>query len=364
MKLLFTFLLVLVSLTSSAKSVRNLRRPQDSGIALQLLTPTSQHIFQRHGNEGLVFIKGVFSGGKATQIEARVINEREVFIDWKSLLKPQIGVGEFQGYLTVPQGGWYELQVRLSSEDSVSQVVTCSIGVGDVFLIAGQSNAGNWGSHKTSPTDGQVVAWDGQHWALASDPQPLAMSDGSVLGSPWPSFGDALRPLTQVPIGIVSVPWGGTAVESWLPNSNDQRQLFLRIKNVLAQFENWGGVRAILWHQGEADTYASTPSETYETRLKQVIMATFRETSFPIVWFVAEASYYPTLFMKEKYLAAGEAIVAAQRRVVDGKRVFKGAATDDLTGLRYRKYDFIHMNATGLEIHGKRWAEAVNAVIK
>jgi len=47
-------------------------------------------------------------------------------------------------------------------------------------------------------------------WRPAFDPMPTATGDG---GSPWPAFGDLLVDALDVPVGVISVGWGGTAVQ-------------------------------------------------------------------------------------------------------------------------------------------------------
>ena len=69
--------------------------------------------------------------------------------------------------------------VALSSVDQFA--------VGEVFIVAGQSNAGNYGSEKQVNKTKLVSEFDGKQWNLANDPQLGAGGNG---GSFMPAFGE------------------------------------------------------------------------------------------------------------------------------------------------------------------------------
>jgi hypothetical protein len=46
------------------------------------------------------------------------------------------------------------------------------VGVGEVFVVAGQSNSANHGAEKQVTKTKRVSAFDGTGWQLADDPQP------------------------------------------------------------------------------------------------------------------------------------------------------------------------------------------------
>jgi hypothetical protein len=49
----------------------------------------------------------------------------------------------------VPAGGWYTLGVRATVTGRlVAEVLVERVGVGEVFVVAGQSNAANHGAEK------------------------------------------------------------------------------------------------------------------------------------------------------------------------------------------------------------------------
>ncbi|HWY78714.1 MAG TPA: hypothetical protein VN281_24080, partial [Verrucomicrobiae bacterium] len=57
--------------------------------------------------------------------------------------------GSFRGGITVVAGGWYRLEVRASRKGTeLSRASVEHVGVGEVFVIAGQSNSANYGEER------------------------------------------------------------------------------------------------------------------------------------------------------------------------------------------------------------------------
>ncbi len=245
------------------------------------------------------------------------------------------------------------MTVRRSVAQTVSQA-----GVGEVFAIAGQSNSANHGGTRLTPESDRVVAMDATgFWQPAADPQPIATGDG---GSPWPAFGDRMVEALDVPVGIVSVGWGGTSVGQWLPGAagpDVNGPLYNRLQRVLERLGP-DGVRAVLWHQGESDSLLGTSREAYAATLREVIAHSREDAGYDLLWGIAQAAFLPSTS------ASAEArILAAQLDVIAGDPlVFAGAMTDDLIGSEWR-YDMVHFNEAGLRLHGERWAEAVLPLI-
>ena len=189
---------------------------------------------------------------------------------WTAL--PQFdGKADFSADVTVPVGGWYRLQVRAIHEGkTVAETNVDHVGVGEVFIVAGQSNSANYGNEKQQPKSGLVTSFDGKTWRVADHPQPGA---GGTGGSFIPAFGDAMAERFHVPIGIVSIGVGSTSVREWLPKGEEvnrltttgrgldeispghwqaKGELFDKLKSRLDALGPHG-CRAILWHQGESD---------------------------------------------------------------------------------------------------------------
>jgi hypothetical protein len=352
---------------------------------LVLQSPLDYQVVQRATRaQGEILIAGtVLSAGK----EVPPPDALEVLVSgkspfgtlnagWQSLpFDPRVAA--FRKKLPLPAGGWYRVQIRaLRHGAPVATLEVEHIGVGEVFIIAGQSNAGNYGEERQTTVTGLVAAFDGAGWRLANDPQPGA---GGDKGSFIPPFGDAMAGRFQVPIGIVAMGIGATSVREWLPAGTPLSRLPTLTPNVAAsgpgQWEAIGnifdkfagrmrqlgplGFRAVLWHQGESDANQADPQRTlpgdlYRRDLEQVIADSRNAIGWQAPWFVAQVSYH------NPQDTSSPDIRAAQQAVWDDGIALPGPDTDTLTGdMRENNGAGVHLSAKGLLEHARLWTEKV-----
>lgn len=256
----------------------------------------------------------------------------------------------FSGELVV-SGGWYQLEVRaFDGQDVVAEADVSRLGVGEVFVTAGQSNAANGGWPRLTPDDERVAAYGPNGWQFAADPQPFASGSG---GTPWSVLGGLLAAEFDVPVGLISLAWGSTSVADWQPGGEHYQRLADALDYLGPE-----GFRAVLWHQGEADAYWSTPTADYAERLGRIIAQSRADAGWDVPWGVALAS-----FTADSAPESRAAVVAGQQQVIDeDPLVFQGASTDDLLGFDWR-YDNLHFNEAGLREHAARWFTPVCQLI-
>ncbi|HEX4145102.1 MAG TPA: alpha/beta fold hydrolase [Pirellulales bacterium] len=356
-------------------------------------SPAEYQVFQRASHAmGTIRVRGTVSG-TAGELEARVIrtataaSAEAVILDWQPIA-PDPQSNRFAAELAVPAGGWYRVELRLAHklDAGVDQPVVATaiehVGVGEVFVVAGQSNSTNWGSQRQSTRTGMVSSFDGSHWVLANDPQP-GVQDGSQGGSFLPAFGDALYEHCQVPIGIASTGAGGTSVRQWLPKGEQMTNL-PTVPSLVREvrpgvWESTGelfaglaqrldalgprGCRAVLWHQGESDAgqaRAGYPADRqisgkqYADFMAKLVAASRKQAQWDVPWFTAQTTYHNPAD------AADDEFRAAQRSLWETGLTLAGPDTDAL-GLEYR--DGNHFNAKGLAAHGRLWADRVAAYL-
>lgn len=190
-----------------------------SAAELVLTSPLDHQVVQRTTpGKGTLRIAGQISEDAPGDVvvEAR-LQDGQKEAAWQRLNAKVVGRA-ISGTLDAPAGGWRKLEVRVTREGK--EFATSSVehvGIGEVFVVAGQSNSANHGEEKLTPQTGRVAAFDGTKWRIANDPQSGASGGG---GSFIPAFGDAVVRKLDVPVGIVACGIGATSVREWLPKGS------------------------------------------------------------------------------------------------------------------------------------------------
>jgi hypothetical protein len=262
--------------------------PRDSPArAISVMAPAPYQVHQRAWattNTATIPVAGTYNGGGTVDIEARFNGG-----SWATIAS---GVtGAFLGSLTAQAVGSGNLDVRVVGTQTA--VAVHHVGVGDVFVIAGQSNASGrgvtnqvWASAAglaaglftnanvwrklTDPTDDAT----GQVDAVSND--PLVSGAGTPSASYWPLLATLYMARTGVPCAFVPCALGSTTIAQWQPSgSGHQDRATLYGSMVYRALLATGGVapRAVLWHQGESDATvnAGLTSNAYYTGQTQAL---------------------------------------------------------------------------------------------
>ncbi|MFC4599896.1 sialate O-acetylesterase [Cohnella hongkongensis] len=183
--------------------------------------------------------------------------------------------------LRVPAGGLYRVEtcLRVRKDDPAMEWpmrgdMIHHLGVGDLWIIAGQSNAAGYGRGpcEDGPEPGvHMLRLNGQ-WDMASHPlnDPTATRfapnrEWSNPGhSPFLLFGKRLRAELGYPIGLLPTALGGSHLHSW--NPEEQGELYRNMLDIAAAAG--GRVKGVLWYQGcsDANMPETDESDTYLER--------------------------------------------------------------------------------------------------
>jgi hypothetical protein len=345
---------------------------------LLLDSPLDYQVVQRNAkNIGVVRVRGKF-GAAARQTDALEyrLGASGKLGDWRKL-DATIKDAGFEATIDAPTGGWYRFEVRaLTGGMPVAEATVERVGVGEVFVVAGQSNSANYGAEKQATKTNRVAAFGGSRWQLANDPQPGA---GGAGGSFLPPFGDAIAIQFGLPVGIVACGVGGTSVREWLPKGatfpnpptieanvrklknggwESQGGLYAGLRDRMNQLGPHG-FRAVLWHQGESDANQKDASRTlpgklYRECMEKLIRASRKDAGWHVPWFVAQVSYH---------VPGDEAspdIRAAQAALWHDGLALEGPDSDALKGeLRENDGQGVHFSGSGLRAHAARWVEKI-----
>jgi hypothetical protein len=320
--------------------------------------PLDRQVFQRTAGQCAdVKVAGTVPAG-ATLVEAKAsLGEalRGKAVDWTVVAQGgQVKDGRFAGSLKLETGGWYTLTVRFrkSADDQagLGEATVEKVGVGDVFVTAGQSNSVNYGNPRQKSSETLSVYFDGKKFTPAADPIPDACGDG---GTPWPILGDMLSRTTRAPVCFRSATVNWVRVREWVPGAGSHN-----IERLVERTKWFGpaGIRAVLWVQGEADAGRDdfTPSDDYERDAKAMIAFSRQQLGWPVEWFVAGTCYCPPNGPKD-WKVGMASVLKAQKALWDKGIANRGPDTNDIVGNRDYRHDGIHFGPRGLLIHAERW---------
>lgn len=238
--------------------------------------------------------------GRDGRVEARVLSSGEVLrhLDWHACGTARHGAWQaaIEG---VPVGGEYCIELRLSDESGtpVAEAAVDHVLVGDVWVLAGQSNMQGVGDmiDVEAPSPLVHVYEFRERWAVAEEPLHRLLESphpvhwwgmetaheaalrgegepptkGAGLGLP---FAKAYARRTGVPVGLVPAAHGGTSMQQWDPALKDQGGESL-YGSMLLRFRAAGGrVAGLLWYQGESDANHDA-GEHYQQRMEALVAA-------------------------------------------------------------------------------------------
>lgn len=302
----------------------------------------------------------------ALALQARIFNEAG-----QSLSGVTIAGGKIVG---VPTGGPYTI-VWKSGEGGETRSIK-PVFVGDLWVLAGQSNMEGYGDlkdlaqpHPRVMLLGMDGAWtqarEPLHW-LVDSPDPVHSGDprtraerskqqrenrakGSGLGL---TFAATLAQGADVPIGLIACAHGGTSLAQWSPDLKNKGGDSL-YGSMIRQVGLAGGkVKGVLWYQGESDAFNADSAKNYSSNLDRMIQAIrgdFGQTDLPF--------YHVQIgrFVSEQNVVDGWNQVRESQRLLPSR--LKNTQVVSVMDLELD--DPIHVGTHGLKRAGRRLAQVV-----
>lgn len=228
-----------------------------------------------------------------------------------------------------------------------------------IFVMAGQSNMAGRGTieAKDQLTNNRILTINSKNEIVVAK-EPLHFYEPSGAGLDCGvAFGTEM--LQNIPdhVAVLLIPTavGGSSITQWINDDTHRKvKLLSNFKQRLQSSLKSGVLKGILWHQGEADAHNEATIEAYEQNLK-TLFSKFRaiggNTSLPIV--IGKLGSYST--NQNSWNRINESIIAYSHTdpfctVVE---------TADLE----HKGDKIHFNSDAQRMLGKRYAEAISALL-
>ena len=242
-------------------------------------------------------------------VTATISAQGKALRGWAAKVVGKAAKGAFSATLKgLPTGGPYRLELVVGgkSGSGTAKATLSEFFVGDVWLMAGQSNMEGCGNLDTAPKPHPLVRnfTMGRYWELAHDPlHHLAESPDTVhnaSGKPqspeeayqakrartkgagvgvW--FGRLLVERTGgVPQGLIATAHGGTSMQQWDPTKRDQGGASLYGSMILSLQAAGQPVAGMLWYQGCSET-GPEAAPLYTQRMIELVAAVRRDLRQP-----------------------------------------------------------------------------------
>ncbi len=237
--------------------------------------------FARARVTGWFFVSGLDTG-TPMRVQCRVVREDDNsdVIPWADCVVDGLN---FYLPLKIPQGGLYRLETKLVYDGANGLSVTRGdmvqhFGVGDIYLITGQSNAAGryQGPVSDPPRLGVHALKPGGVWDLATHPLhettcavlTPSMENNNPGHSAFLAFGKRMQAALGVPVGLVPLAKGGAGLWQWDPD--EEAGLFKQAVDVIHR--HCPKVAGALWYQGCADSFEKK-GDTYLMRFGRYVDA-------------------------------------------------------------------------------------------
>ncbi|MCP9747017.1 NPCBM/NEW2 domain-containing protein [Lacihabitans sp. CS3-21] len=329
--------------------------------------PISNAVYQRNSaSQANLIISGSYSQPIATAIQARLLNPSNATpipgYDW-SIIQENPTMGYFSGQFSNVPAGWYTLEIRSLRSGTVLEATTVNrVGIGDVFMIAGQSNGQGYFDNSNNPiglasSSEKVVTHDyGVYCSNENLPMPvmsqiLELTKPSTAGfASWcyGRLGENIVNSTGFPVAFFNSGASGSTSDNWKVSSdggttnniftgqqfcstideNNGRPYsiglpYSNFKRGLNYYNSLFGARAVLWHQGESDKVQNVSASTYQTNVNYVIAKSRNDFSNNLPWVISRVSFIDG--------APSAIITGAQTGLINNaNQIFAGPETDGI----------------------------------
>lgn len=254
---------------------------QDS---IAITSPVDYRVFQRDGsNKANITITGTYIGSP-TAIEA----------SWNggaySTIVSNPSGGSFSGTLSNQTAGQGTLTVRFANNAGITSSKNY-IGIGDIFVIAGQSNATGQGIRNqvySNPTLKASLFGNDDKWKELVDPvdSPIGQVDSisydsGVGGSVWPRLATLILANQNVPVAFIPTAQGGTSIERWQKTDSIKSGGLNLYGSMTRRINAVGGkVKTVLLWQGEKNAAFCDSMATCDPVAYKNLLTTFANDIF------------------------------------------------------------------------------------
>jgi hypothetical protein len=249
-----------------------------------------------------------------------------------------------EGFLTAfvrAETGWYYLKISATTQNGVVDTISVArVGVGEIFLVAGNSNAMGLPGLGAKSASKQVVSINAVNKELNAENitvapnEPMQESAFAVLEKDnfifpsgetawyWGELGDLISKRLKTPVLFLNAAWAAANSESYRDAATGKdaynpyvgkfwpnRQPYSNIVNTIRNLNSQLGIRAILWSHGENDAQLKFTEQNYFSNIQTLITNSRKDASYNVPWIIARNS--ASNIIKDSYLP----VITAQNRL-------------------------------------------------
>ena len=224
----------------------------------------------------------------------------------------------------------------------------------DLYLLIGQSNmAGRGITNSANRLSSERVLKFTKDRKWAEGVEPIHFDRPFTGAGPGLAFARSMADADgHAVIGLIPCADGGTPLSRWEPGHDLYTNAVFRTKAALA---SGGRLRGILWHQGEADSWAKETAETYAVRLTNMVTQLRRDLDATDVPFIAGevGAHYAVSLEKRGKKPYVKEVNAQMKEAVASLPVSAWASADGLVPGQ----DGIHFTTESAYELGRRYAK-------
>lgn len=332
---------------------------------ISISSPRKYQVIQRDSNnKANIEIKGTYSGS-ASAIEANW-KRNGVWVGWQ-VIDANPADGKYSGLLVNQDGGQGALRVRFINDQYVTDSVGY-IGIGDIIVIAGGSNASGRGRTNQKVDYDAVKKYAGYKfkavmfgndykWEILKDPidscanqTDMVSCDKTAGGSQWPLIATEIMKSQKVPVAFIPTAKGGSTMQKWLEDRDFYRQMERRIN------QSGGKIKMVLF-QGASGAKQGYNANTFSNLTNSFANSVFADFGVKVA--VAQQS---DLYTNKAgvYHRVTTIRTALQRLWDQDNNITSGPVTYDIN-LKNSNGDGLHfMTNNELKVLARRWWAAIN----
>ncbi|WP_159469366.1 sialate O-acetylesterase [Dyadobacter sp. 3J3] len=295
---------------------------------LIISNPVNNQVFQRDNNGFANIAITAYAHFSYSRIEARLIPDQTNSHNGQdfSFTSDQIKQG-FLNTTLLAETGWYRLEIiGYGDKGIVDSTSIARVGIGEVFLVTGNSNAMGLIDLGAKNASDQVVSFNAlnktlnpENITIAAD-EPMQMPEYAPITAKsnifpsgetswyWGELGDMISKKMNTPVLFFNAAWAAANSENYRDAASGKdafniyvgkywpnRQPYSNVVNTLRYFNSSLGLRAVLWSHGENDAQLNFTEENYFNNIKTLIENSRRDSGYPTSWIIARNSVSYTL---------------------------------------------------------------------